>query len=213
VEVIYKENSTIVEDGQVITQVQFDAITELNLNGRTTTQYLALLVATATIMAVLAFYISRFRPGVWASLRRVTLLGLLLVMLALSIRAAAALGSVMEVLNLAGGYAVPAAAFGVMVAILFDARMAVLIAVAAASITALATGDPGYTIYALLSGFVPVPFVASISRRADLVVPCSQGRQVRLLPRRPWPSSFTPRWLMNHWPSRRWACRLWWPVR
>lgn len=167
VEVTYKENSTIVEDGQVITQVQFDAISGLNLNGRTPTQYLALLVATATIMAVLAFYISRFRPGVWASLRRVTLLGLLLVMMALSIRASAALGSVMEVLNLAGGYAVPAAAFGVMVAILFDARMAVLIAVAAASITALATGDPGYTIYALLSGFVPVPFVASISRRAD----------------------------------------------
>ncbi len=165
--VTYKQDATIVEKGQVISQVQHDAIVELNLLGRTPTQYLALLVATAVVMAVLAFYISRFRPGVWASLRRVTLLGLLVVMLALAIRASAALGSVMDVLAVAGGYAVPAAAFGVMVAILFDARMAVLIAVAAAAITALATGDPGYTIYALLSGFIPVPFVASISRRAD----------------------------------------------
>ncbi len=165
--VTFKQGSTIVEDGQVISQVQHDAIVELNLLGRTPTQFAALFVATAVVMAVLAFYISRFRPGVWASLRRVTLLGLLVVMLALAIRASASLGSVMDVLSVAGGYAVPAAAFGVMVAILFDARMAVLIAVAAAAITALATGDPGYTIYALLSGFIPVPFVASISRRAD----------------------------------------------
>ena len=167
VTVDFRPNDIIVNENEIVTQVQLAAISELGLLRRTTSQFLSLFVAVVVLIGVLMFYISRFRPGLWASSRRVTLLGVLLVLLALSIRGSVALSSIIDGLEIAGGYAVPAAAFGVMVAILFDARMAVIMAAAAAGLTALATGDPGFTLFAMLSGFVAIPFVSSISRRSD----------------------------------------------
>ena len=115
-------------------------------------------------MGLLALYVYRFQPSVWTSMRRIALLGLLIALSALAARGAA----VFVEFNPAIGYMVPAAAFGLMTAILFDARTAVLMAVAVASMTAIATTDPGYTLFAALSTLAPVPFVSAISARRDL---------------------------------------------
>ncbi len=163
----YDTNQLIVDAGEPVTQVQFDAINQLGLLKPTSTQYAAILAMAGVFVAVVMFYIARFRPGFWHSTRRVGLFGLLLGLLALAIRAAGAADTFVSGLEVAGGYAVPAAAFGFMVAILFDGRMAVLMAISAGAITAMATGDPGYASFALLSGIVPIPFVSSISKRAD----------------------------------------------
>ena len=97
-------------------------------------------------------------------MRQIALLGLLIALSALAARGVA----VFVGTNPAIGFLVPAAAFGLMTAILFDARTAVLMAVAVGSMTAIATTDPGYTLFAVLSTLVPVPFVSSISARRDL---------------------------------------------
>ncbi len=94
------------------------------------------------------------------------LFGILLVLAAGSVRLVPAVGVVSGFEGLSG-YAIPAAGFGFIVAILFDARLAVLTALAVAAITGISTGDTGYAVYALLSAIGPVPFVSAISTRAD----------------------------------------------
>jgi hypothetical protein len=70
--------------------------------------------------------------------------------------------------NVAAGYLIPAAAFGLMAAILFDARIAVLMSMVVGSMTAIATQDPGYTLFATLATLTPVPYVSAISARREL---------------------------------------------
>ena len=167
VEVDYDRNELIVDAGRRVEQYHFDAIQSLGLLKPTSTQYAAILSMAAIFVGVVMFYVARFRPGFWHSTRRVSLFSLLLALLAVSVRITGEVGTFVDGLGVAGGYAIPAAAFGFMVAILFDGRMAVLMAISAGVITAMATGDPGYTAFAVLSGIVPIPFVSSISKRAD----------------------------------------------
>ncbi len=70
--------------------------------------------------------------------------------------------------NLTVGYLIPAATFGFMAAILFDARIGVIMSLAVGALTGIATRDPGLTLFALLSAMSPIPFVSSISARGDL---------------------------------------------
>lgn len=162
----FKAGETIVDKGEVVTAVQNEAITMSDLNRPTATQYAAMMAIIAVLVLVVMFYIARFRPVFWNSTRRVALFGILLVLAAGSVRLVPAVGVVSGFEGLSG-YAIPAAGFGFIVAILFDARLAVLTALAVAAITGISTGDTGYAVYALLSAIGPVPFVSAISTRAD----------------------------------------------
>ncbi len=160
----YPAGTIIVEQGEEITEQIERALVAGGLLGLKTPHRVALALAALFIVGLIMLYVYRFQAPVWASMRRIALLGLLIMLSALAARGVA----VFVDTNPAIGYLVPAAAFGLMTAILFDARTAVLMAVAVGSMTAVATTDPGYTLFALLSTLAPVPFVSSISARRDL---------------------------------------------
>lgn len=160
----YEAGEVIVDEGQEITEEIEAVLTGAGLLGRAAPRYVALAAAVTVVVALLALYLYRFHLNVWNSTRRMALFGLLVALAAVSARAAA----VFAVDDGAIGFLIPAAAFGLMAAILFDARTAVLMVVAVASMTAIATTDPAYTLYAGLSTLAPIPFVSAISARRDL---------------------------------------------
>ena len=160
----YGVGDVIVEQGQEVTDEIQRALSAAGVLGLAAPRYLALAGAVLLLVGMLGLYLYRFQPAVWSSVRRMALFGLLIALSAFAARGAA----VFVDFNAGVGYLVPAAAFGLMTAILFDARMSVLMAVAMGSMTALAAADPGYTLFAVLSTLAPVPFVSAISARRDL---------------------------------------------
>ena len=163
--VSYRQGDTIVGEGEEVTAVHEAAINELGLLNQTGLEVLAMLAVVAMLVGMLSFYLARFREQFWANTRRVVLFGVLIVL-------AAATARLIEVLipegNLTVGYLIPAATFGFMAAILFDARIGVIMSMAVGALTAIATRDPGLSLFALLSAMSPIPFVSSISARGDL---------------------------------------------
>ncbi len=161
----YEAGEVIVEEGQEVTEEIEAALSDAGLLGRAAPRYLALAAAVAIVVGLPALYLYRFQSSVWNSMRRMSLFGLLVVLAAVSARGVAVLAAGGDG---AIGFLMPAAAFGLMTAILFDARTAVLMSVVVGSMTAIATTDPAYTLYAGLSVLVPIPFVSAISARRDL---------------------------------------------
>ncbi|MCY4620236.1 MAG: HDIG domain-containing protein [bacterium] len=161
----YEAGEVIVEEGQEVTEEIEAALSDAGLLRRAAPRYLALAAAVAIVVGLPALYLYRFQSSVWNSMRRMSLFGLLVVLAAVSARGVAVLAAGGDG---AIGFLMPAAAFGLMTAILFDARTAVLMSVVVGSMTAIATTDPAYTLYAGLSVLVPIPFVSAISARRDL---------------------------------------------
>ncbi len=166
--VTYIPGEVIVEDGEILTAAAFNAIEKAGLNDASTYEYYQLAAVVALMVVVVSIYLARFRPAFWGSSRRFALFGILIVLAAAGARGAVAMESVLGALDGLAGYAVPAAALGFMAAILFDPRIGVLIALVTSVLTGLATGDSGFTIFALISAMAPILFVSSISTRGDL---------------------------------------------
>ena len=164
VNTVYEVNDEIVSRGTVVTPEILLALEKSGVLTEAAPRYAALGVVVSLVVLMLSLYLGRFRPGVWGSMRRMALFGMLIVLAALSARSIA----VFAMDNPAAGYLIPAAAFGLMAAILFDARIAVLMSMAVGSMTAIATLDPGFTLFATLGTLTPVPFVSSISARREL---------------------------------------------
>ncbi len=161
----YQQGEKIVGVGETVTQVELDAIDELELLRPTGPEQAALFLVVLLVVGLLIFYLARFRAQFWAHTRRVLLFGLLIVLAALVARGT---GLLVPSDQPAVGFLLPAAMFGFMAAILFDARIGVVMAMAVGALTGLATKDPGLTLFALLSTMVPIPFVSAISARGDL---------------------------------------------
>ncbi|NOY57066.1 MAG: HDIG domain-containing protein [Actinobacteria bacterium] len=164
-EVEYKQGEKIVGVGTPVTEVQLAAIEQLSLLRQTVPEQAAMLLVVVLVVGMLIFYLARFRAQFWAHTRRVLLFGLLIVLAALVARGVAILTPADQP---AVGFLLPAAMFGFMAAILFDARIGVVMAMAVGALTGLATRDAGLTLFALLSAMTPIPFVSSISARGDL---------------------------------------------
>ena len=158
VTVIFQEDEQIIAEGVVMTQLQIDAI-RATRSGVTEQASLGLLSLIAVLVALLGLYLSRFRPEFWARPRMVALLGILVLLAATAVRGAEALQEATT------WYVLPAVAFGFMTAILFDQRIAVLMALTLGVITAAGTLDSGVTVYASLAAMAPIPFVSSVSSR------------------------------------------------
>ncbi len=169
VTVPFTVDSLIVDENEVVSQVHLAAIDAMGLDRPTSIQYTALFVLVGIIVLLVAGYVARFRPGFWASTNRVVLLGVLLVLVALSARITGVVEAVIPGLAPVAGFAIPAAAFGFMVAILFDPRLGVLMAMAVGAVTGVVTLDPGFAVYALISAIAPIPLVSGISTRSDIV--------------------------------------------
>jgi hypothetical protein len=89
----------------------------------------------------------------------VALLGIMLVLTAGAVRATVALQESFT------WYVLPAVAFGLVTAVLFDQRIAILMALAVGVVTAVGTLDTGATVYGILAALAPIPFVSAVSSR------------------------------------------------
>jgi hypothetical protein len=89
----------------------------------------------------------------------VALLGILILLAAASVK------GTQVIHESTSWYVLPAVAFGFVTAILFDQRIAVLMALSVGVLTAVGTLDVGITVYGSLAALAPIPFVSSVSTR------------------------------------------------
>lgn len=148
----------IARQNEPLTQFQIDAI-EQTSGAAEAQQQGGLLAVLTVLIGVLGLYLSRFRPEFWARPRMVALLGILIVLAAGAVRAT-------ELIHQsASWYVLPAVAFGFMAAVLFDSRIAVLMALCIGVLAAAGTLDTGVAVYASLATMAPIPFVSAVSSR------------------------------------------------
>ncbi|HJU50782.1 MAG TPA: HDIG domain-containing protein [Acidimicrobiia bacterium] len=155
-------NETIASEGDRLDQFMIDAILATRAASLAETgQSAGLLAVLAAMVASIGFYLARFRQEFWNRARMAALLGLLVVLGAggvrLTIEAQAGLDEV------AGWYLLPTVIFGLMTTVLFDSRVAAVMALAMSVMVAAGTRDPGLAAYAAMSSMVPVGFVSSLS--------------------------------------------------
>lgn len=155
----YTTGEVIVDEGVPLTQLHIDAIERTGSGAGAAKQDGGLLAVVAVLIGVLGLYLATFRPEFWSRPRMVALLGILIVLAALAVR-----GTVVAQPS-TGWYVLPAVAFGFMTAVLFDSRIAVLMALAVGVTTAVGTREIGVSVYAILATMAPIPFVSSVSSR------------------------------------------------
>lgn len=149
----------IVTQGTRLTQLHIDAIRATSSSLTLERDSAGILAVVAVTVAAMGMYLARFRKELWSRPRMVALLGIVLLLAALSIRAAV---GVAEGTSL---FVLPAVAFGFVTAVLFDQRIGILIALGVGALTALGTNDAGMAVYASLATVVPIPFVSAVSSR------------------------------------------------
>lgn len=159
IEETYSPDQIIVSEGEVLRQLDIDAIRQTGAIAPASQAQGGLLAMVAVLIAMLGLYLARFRAEFWARPRMLALFGLLIVLAAGAVRATEAIEPVTS------WYVLPAVAFGFMTAVLFDARIAVLMSLAVGVLTAVGTGDVGISVYATLASLAPIPFVSSVSTR------------------------------------------------
>ncbi len=159
---------TIAAEGETLTSVQVAAIQELELyepEAKSGVSPWAMALFGTISVLIAAFLLWRIAPSHFERPRDIALLSVIVVL-------AAAASRIPELVSSADnhplGYIVPAVAIGVMAAILFDQRTALLLALPMAGFTAVATGDIAYTVYVGVAAAIPVAFVSSVSTRSQL---------------------------------------------
>jgi hypothetical protein len=159
VTVTYVEGQTIIAEGVLMAQIDIDAINATTTLATTEQASMAMLAVIAVLVALLGLYLARFRLEFWARPRMVALFGILILL------AGAAVRGTVVIQEATSWYVLPAVAFGFVTAILFDQRIAVLMALSVGVLTAVGTLDVGITVYAVLAALAPIPFVSSVSTR------------------------------------------------
>lgn len=157
---------SIVSANERMTAVQIEAISALGLvpEAEEVAPLRALLVIAAMAVFLAALYLWRIGHEYWRQPKMVVLFGLLVVVAA----GAARIPELVTENEIAIGFLLPAALIGYMGANLFDARIAVVLALPMTVFTALATGDTALTIFAAAAALMPVPLVSSVASRAQL---------------------------------------------
>jgi putative nucleotidyltransferase with HDIG domain len=164
----YSFGDQIADQGEILTSVQVAAIQELGLYEPEVVVVApgwALALFGAMSILVFAFLMYRINSKHLERTRDVVLLAIILCLAAL---AAKVPDIVTSPGNHSVGYIIPAVAIGVMASILFDQRTALLMAMPMAGLTAIATTDIPFTLYAGVAAAIPVAFVSSLSSRSQL---------------------------------------------
>ena len=170
----YPQGTAIVQAGEVVDPVMFEALRSRGLVG--SDPWLALLRAVAVVVLtglVVSLYLRSHHRDVWRSPRRLMLLAWLLVGYTVVVEAGVVLtGDDASVWLLA----VPTGALAMLATILLSSTVGLLIAVPVAAIVAVAQpGMPGLVPYHVLVVLVSVPLVSHIAARRDLRRAAWQG--------------------------------------
>ena len=156
----------IVVVGERLTAVQVDAIEGLELNVTDVEPIpLRAMAAVAALVVLLCLgFMARVTREFWRDPKQVALFGLLVALAAVAAR----LPEFVAGDSVEFGFLLPASFFGYLAANLFDARIAVLMAVPVAAFTALATGDLALVVFAAAATLTPIPLVNSVASRTQL---------------------------------------------
>jgi cyclic-di-AMP phosphodiesterase PgpH len=155
----FEAGSLIVTEGQRVTQLHIDAIAATAVPTIVEQPSGGLMAVIAVLVSLIGLYLATFRPEFWSRPRMVALLGIMIVLAAAAVRGTVALEANFS------SYVLPAVAFGFVTAVLFDQRIAILMALAVGVLTAVGTLDPGTTVYGTLAALAPIPFVSAVSTR------------------------------------------------
>lgn len=164
----YSFGDVIAQEGDILTSVQVSAIDELGLYDPVVQPGVSpWAMALFGVISVLlsAFLLWRIAPKHFDRPRELALLSVIVILTAIVSRVP---DLVTSGDNHAIGYVMPAVAVGVMVAILFDQRTALLLSIPMAGFTAVSTGDLAFTVYAGVAAAIPVAFVSAVSTRSQL---------------------------------------------
>jgi len=115
-----------------------------------------------SILAIL--FLWRLNHEFWRESKLVVLFGLLIVVAAVVARVPELVSR--DRIELA--FLIPASLLGYLAANLFDAKVAVLMAVPVATFAGLASGDLAITIFAAGAALLPIPLVSAVSSRGQL---------------------------------------------
>ncbi len=197
----YLAGELIAEAGETLSAVQVEAILEMDLVEREPgVSRQAIVVLGALTVGLAAFFLWRLSPGQWSEPKHFALLGILLVLAALSSRIPGLVGTDGDFQAL--GFAIPAMLFGYVAAILYDPRTAVLLAVPVTTFVGISTFvgvstfDPAITVYAAGATVAPVAFVSSVSSRRQLRVAVALSVAVLV------PFAAATSWLFRGWDTR-----------
>ncbi len=157
--VAFIEGQPIISQRQPVTQFALDAIEQVGSATARQVRTSAVALALAVLVTMLGYYLSRFRSHFWESPRMVALLGLLMVL------AAGAVRLTVEFQEQASPFILPAVAFGYLASVLFDNRMATLMALAVGMLAAIGSRDPAIITFGVLATLAPIGFVSRVSSR------------------------------------------------
>ncbi|MGH3650629.1 MAG: HD family phosphohydrolase [Acidimicrobiia bacterium] len=155
----YLEEQSIVDKGDVLTALDIDAIEQTSTPSIDEESTSGLFAVVTVLVSLIGLYLATFRPDFWSRPRMIALLGIMLVLTAGAVRGTVALQEPFT------WYVLPAVAFGFVTAVLFDQRIAILMALAVGVLTAVGTLDLGATVYGILAALAPIPFVSAVSSR------------------------------------------------
>jgi len=163
---VFEQGQAIVRAGDVVAPVELTAVEQLGLLATETddTRVRAMALVAALMVILSTLYLWRVGREYWRHPKLVALFGVLIVL-------AAAASRVPELVardRVELGFLLPAAFVGYLAANLFDARVAVVMAVPMAAFTALATGDLSLVVFVAAATLTPVPLVSSVASRTQL---------------------------------------------
>ncbi len=164
--VVFVAGQHIVRGGDQLTAVQLQAIEDLGLldvEGEANPIRAMALVA-ALVVALSAVFVARTASDLWRRPRMVGLFGLFLILAALAAR----LPEVVTGDHVELGFMIPAALFGYLAASLFDARVAVLMALPVSAFVALTTGELALVVFSAAATLTPIPLATSVASRTQL---------------------------------------------
>jgi len=172
VQVRIRQNEKIIGMGDVVTAADIEALQKLGLlrsrSSYTSLFGLALVLAIAYIL--LLFFLYQYRRQILTTDTHFILLGLILVIGFGLIRGVSAIniGGSAEIVQLVA-YLIPLAGVAMLVAILFDPKLAFFLAAILAIFTGITSGNQlQYAVSAFVSSVTGVYSVSRVSQRADL---------------------------------------------
>ncbi len=163
----WRAGEAIVRENEIVGPLQLQAIERLGLSG---TSPLRLLLRTALAMLLVvvigAIYLSRMQPWVWVSGKKLVLLSLLVTAYAGLVTATTVLT---DATSSAWAYVVPAAALGMLTALLIHPVVGIATMLPASVIVLLVIpGSPPVALFAAATVLTSVPLTTKIASRSDL---------------------------------------------
>jgi putative nucleotidyltransferase with HDIG domain len=158
-EVEVVEGEVIASEGTRLTQWHIDAIEATSAPTLEEQPTVGIAAVVTVLVGLLGLYLATFRPEFWARPRMVALFGIMIILAAAAVRGTVAVHETFS------WYVLPAVAFGFITAVLFDQRIAILMALAVGVLSAVGTLDTGMTVYGTLAAVAPIAFVSAVSTR------------------------------------------------